>query len=87
MLDIESKKLNLIIKKPQGIIIATGPTGSGKTTLLYSILMEMLEVSKNFETIEDPVEYFVEDANQIYVRAQDWSYVRKCTKGHPPSGS
>ncbi|MGR3319849.1 MAG: ATPase, T2SS/T4P/T4SS family [Candidatus Anammoxibacter sp.] len=68
MLDIESRKLNLIIKKPQGIIIATGPTGSGKTTLLYSILTEMLESSKNFETIEDPVEYFVEDANQICVR-------------------
>lgn len=57
-----------LIKKPQGIVIATGPTGSGKTTMLYSILSKMLDRSKNFETIEDPVEYFVEEANQIYVR-------------------
>ncbi|MEW6417016.1 MAG: ATPase, T2SS/T4P/T4SS family [Nitrospirota bacterium] len=62
------KKLNNAIKKPQGIIISTGPTGSGKTTTLYSILNEMLQSTKNFETIEDPVEYFLEEANQIYVR-------------------
>ncbi len=68
ILDNEFQKLNIIIKKPQGIIISTGPTGSGKTTMLYSILNEMLETTKNFETIEDPVEYFLEDANQVYVR-------------------
>lgn len=68
MLNNELHKLNIIIKKPQGIIISTGPTGSGKTTFLYSILNEMLNTTKNFETIEDPVEYFVEEANQIYVR-------------------
>lgn len=68
ILDNEFQKLNIIIKKPQGIIISTGPTGSGKTTLLYSILNEMMESTKNFETIEDPVEYFLEEANQVYVR-------------------
>jgi type II secretory ATPase GspE/PulE/Tfp pilus assembly ATPase PilB-like protein/FixJ family two-component response regulator len=62
------KNIYSLIKKPQGILIATGPTGSGKTTMLYSILGEMLVRSKNFETIEDPVEYFVEEANQVYVR-------------------
>lgn len=60
--------LNRIIKKPQGIIIATGPTGSGKTTALYSILNRMLSRTKNFETIEDPVEYFMEEANQVFVK-------------------
>ena len=52
------KKINILIKKPQGVIISTGPTGSGKTTMLYSILNTMMEGSKNFETIEEPVEYF-----------------------------
>ncbi len=61
-------KLYALIKKPQGIIISTGPTGSGKTTMLYSILNEMLQSTKNFETIEDPVEYFLEEASQVYVR-------------------
>ena len=68
VLDHDLKKIHQIIKKPQGIIIATGPTGSGKTTMLYSILNTMLQSTKNFETIEDPVEYFLEDANQVYVR-------------------
>lgn len=62
------QRLDLVIKKPQGILISTGPTGSGKTTMLYSILNEMLKSTKNFETIEDPVEYFLEGANQIYVK-------------------
>ncbi|HBA86760.1 MAG TPA: secretion system protein E [Geobacter sp.] len=62
------RKINTMVKKPQGVIITTGPTGSGKTTMLYSILSTMLESSKNFETIEEPVEYFVEDANQVAVR-------------------
>jgi type II secretory ATPase GspE/PulE/Tfp pilus assembly ATPase PilB-like protein len=60
--------LKALIKKPQGIIISTGPTGSGKTTMLYSILNSMLDSTKNFQTIEDPVEYFLEDANQIFIR-------------------
>jgi len=62
------KNIRSLVKKPQGILIATGPTGSGKTTMLYSVLGEMLERTKNFETIEDPVEYFVEEANQIHIR-------------------
>jgi len=62
------KKIRTMVKKPQGVIITTGPTGSGKTTMLYSILAAMLESSKNFETIEEPVEYFLEEANQVAVR-------------------
>lgn len=68
MLQDDLRRLEVVIKKPQGILISTGPTGSGKTTMLYSILYEMLQSTKNFETIEDPVEYFLEDANQVYVR-------------------
>lgn len=64
----DMKKINVLIRKPQGVIIATGPTGSGKTTFLYSVLHAMLESTKNFETIEEPVEYFLEDASQVAVR-------------------
>jgi len=62
------QRINTLTNKPQGIIIATGPTGSGKTTLLYSILSDMLKPTKNFETIEDPVEYFLEGASQVYIK-------------------
>jgi type II secretory ATPase GspE/PulE/Tfp pilus assembly ATPase PilB-like protein/FixJ family two-component response regulator/RNA polymerase subunit RPABC4/transcription elongation factor Spt4 len=68
MLQDDLQRLDVVIKKPQGILISTGPTGSGKTTMLYSILYEMLQSTKNYETIEDPVEYFLEDASQVYVR-------------------
>ena len=68
LLGHDLRQIRNLIKKPQGIIISTGPTGSGKTTMLYSILGEMLERTKNFETIEDPVEYFLEEANQVFVR-------------------
>ena len=62
------KTINALARKPQGVIISTGPTGSGKTTMLYSLLAAMMENSKNFETIEEPVEYFLEEANQVAVR-------------------
>ena len=61
-------KIRTMVKKPQGVIVTTGPTGSGKTTMLYSILAAMMESSKNVETIEEPVEYFLEEANQVAVR-------------------
>ncbi len=67
---MDLRRLTMVIKKPQGILISTGPTGSGKTTTLYSILYEMRTATKNFETIEDPVEYFLEEASQVYVREQ-----------------
>ena len=60
-------KIAIISKKPQGVIITTGPTGSGKTTMLYSLLAAMQNPSKNFETIEEPVEYFLEEANQVSI--------------------
>lgn len=59
--------LKKIIKLPQGIIIATGPTGSGKTTSLYSLMNERLTSDQNFVTIEDPVEYFLAPASQVHI--------------------
>ncbi len=67
VLDDDLPRIFNVLKRPQGIIISTGPTGSGKTTMLYSILSEMMQSTKNFETIEDPVEYFLEGANQVFV--------------------
>ncbi len=70
-LGISSEQLEVlkkIIYKPQGIILATGPTGSGKTTTLYSLLKEISNPTKNFITIENPVEYFLENAGQVLVR-------------------
>jgi type II secretory ATPase GspE/PulE/Tfp pilus assembly ATPase PilB-like protein len=49
--------LKMIIAKPEGILLVTGPTGSGKTTTLYSILNHINTVSVNIMTLEDPVEY------------------------------
>lgn len=61
------KVLDNIMKYPQGIILATGPTGSGKTTTLYSLLKELNSVKKNIITVEDPVEYRLNGINQVQV--------------------
>jgi len=53
------------IRKPHGLILLTGPTGSGKTTTLYCILNEIKSSQKNIVTIEDPVEYRIDGANQV----------------------
>jgi type II secretory ATPase GspE/PulE/Tfp pilus assembly ATPase PilB-like protein len=49
--------LHLMMSRPEGIILVTGPTGSGKTTTLYSMLAHLNEESRNIVTLEDPVEY------------------------------
>jgi type II secretory ATPase GspE/PulE/Tfp pilus assembly ATPase PilB-like protein/FixJ family two-component response regulator len=67
VLEYDFQRISVISKKPQGVIIATGPTGSGKTTMLYSLLSAMMNPNKNFETIEEPVEYFLEEANQVAI--------------------
>jgi len=56
------------IEQPQGIVLTTGPTGSGKTTTLYALLREGARITKNFTTIEDPVEYHMGMAQQVNVR-------------------
>jgi general secretion pathway protein E/type IV pilus assembly protein PilB len=50
-------KLKLMLARPEGILIVTGPTGSGKTTTLYSLLAEVNDETVNIMTLEDPVEY------------------------------
>ncbi|HEY4493536.1 MAG TPA: GspE/PulE family protein [Candidatus Paceibacterota bacterium] len=55
------------IKKPNGMILNTGPTGSGKTTTLYTFLQESNEPGVKIITIEDPIEYHVEGVVQTQV--------------------
>lgn len=58
---------NALIKSPSGMILVTGPTGSGKTDLIYSILKDLSSEEKNIITIEDPVEYQLENIRQTSI--------------------
>lgn len=51
------REVQIMLNRPNGIFLVTGPTGSGKTTTLYSILNEVNEMGVNIMTLEDPVEY------------------------------
>jgi len=59
---------NAFIRRPNGIILVTGPTGSGKTTTLYSSLRSLSSPEVNIITVEDPIEMVMEEFNQIGVQ-------------------
>ena len=59
--------LRLVLSRPQGIVLVTGPTGSGKTTMLYSMLTHLNREEVNIMTLEDPVEYPMEMIRQTSV--------------------
>ena len=61
-------KFSNLIKRPNGIILVTGPTGSGKTTTLYAALNELNRPDTKIITAEDPVEYYLPGINQTQVR-------------------
>jgi len=70
---ITGRNLKIIekaLKKPYGMILATGPTGSGKTTTLYAILSLFNKEEVNIMTLEDPVEYFIEGVNQSQIKPE-----------------
>ncbi len=56
-----------LLKKNTGILLVTGPTGSGKTTTLYAAIQQLDSIKKNIVTIEDPVEYQLNNISQIEV--------------------
>lgn len=60
-------KINNAIAQPYGMMLVTGPTGSGKSTSLYSALTLLNKPDVNISTVEDPVEYKIEGANQTQV--------------------
>ncbi|OHA52879.1 MAG: hypothetical protein A3A97_04240 [Candidatus Terrybacteria bacterium RIFCSPLOWO2_01_FULL_40_23] len=57
-------------EKPFGMIVASGPTGSGKTTTLYSLLNLLKKDGINISTLEDPIEYALDGANQIQINTR-----------------
>lgn len=56
------------IKKPNGIVLISGPTGSGKTTTLYATLKLLNKTHSNILTVEDPIEYTLEGINQVQLK-------------------
>ena len=56
------------IKKPNGIILISGPTGSGKTTTLYATLKMLNDEKRNIVTVEDPIEYTLDGINQVQLK-------------------
>lgn len=58
------------VKRPNGMILTSGPTGSGKSTSLYALIKEIKDDSVNIVTLEDPVEYKMSGVNQIQVNAE-----------------
>ena len=58
------------IRQPYGMILISGPTGSGKTTTLYSALQDIQTVHRNLVTVEDPIEYHIENVSQVHANAK-----------------
>ena len=57
------------VKRPNGMVLTSGPTGSGKSTSLYALIKEIKDDTVNIVTLEDPVEYKMDGVNQIQVNA------------------
>ena len=57
----------MLIRKPTGALLVTGPTGSGKSTTLYAALTEINRPEINIITVEDPVEYRLQGVNQVQI--------------------
>lgn len=58
------------VKRPNGMVLTSGPTGSGKSTSLYALIKEIKDDTVNIVTLEDPVEYKMQGVNQIQVNAE-----------------
>ena len=72
-LGLDARNLRIfreLLNKPHGIVLVTGPTGSGKTTSLYACLNEINSAELKIITIEDPIEYEMENITQIQVNAK-----------------
>jgi general secretion pathway protein E len=66
----DAQRWELLVKRPNGIILVTGPTGSGKTTTLYSTLKRVATEEVNVSTVEDPIEMIEPSFNQTQVQPQ-----------------
>jgi len=70
MSERDSKLIDKIIHRPNGIILVTGPTGSGKSTSLYAYLHEINTMDVRILTAEEPIEYEMPGINQVLVRPE-----------------
>ncbi|BBP03995.1 MSHA biogenesis protein MshE [Sulfuriferula plumbiphila] len=61
------ERFRAILRRPNGLVLVTGPTGSGKTTTLYGALAELNTLERKLITVEDPVEYRLPGINQVQV--------------------
>ena len=68
MADEVFRTFSQLIRRPNGIVLVTGPTGSGKTTTLYAGLNELNKPDRKIITAEDPVEYYLPGINQVEVK-------------------
>jgi type IV pilus assembly protein PilB len=74
------RKFREVIRRPNGIVLVTGPTGSGKTTTLYSALSELNEVEDKLITTEDPVEYDIDGIIQVPIDAEIGNTFAACLR-------
>ncbi len=70
----------VVMKKPNGIVLVTGPTGSGKTTTLYSALSELNDIKEKIITTEEPVEYDIDGIIQIPIDADIGNTFAQCLR-------
>lgn len=83
MLGLRERELNMLeqlIRKPNGIVIVTGPTGCGKTTTLYSALKELNDDATKIITTENPVEYDIDGLIQVQMRPEIGLTFSKCLR-------
>jgi len=74
------KTFREVMRKPNGIILVTGPTGSGKTTTLYSALSELNEITDKLITTEDPIEYDIDGIVQVPIDASIGNTFAACLR-------
>lgn len=74
------RKVSDVISKPNGIVLATGPTGCGKTTTLYAVLRKLNTPDVKIITTEDPVEYMLEGAIQVPIRERIGLTFARCLR-------
>jgi general secretion pathway protein E len=80
-------KIEALLRRPNGIILVTGPTGSGKTTTLYAALARLNAAERKILSVEDPVEYRIPGVNQIQVKPEiglTFAHVLRSVLRHDP---
>ena len=80
MRDDDLQAFNQLIRKPNGILINTGPTGSGKTTTLYAALNTLNSIDTKILTAEDPVEYDIDGLVQCQINSEIGLTFAKCLR-------